>query len=187
MKISSRKFLSTVSALALVCTVFIGSKSAFAASTTITGGDLGVTTDPTVGDFSSVTLDGSVQTTTASMGSLTVTDARGTGAGWNVVVSATPFKTSDSSHTLPTDSLSLASPTEVTPGTGSSDASTVTKKNGTIDNSAGLKLLSAAVDGGMGTYTVSFPDNALTLTLNPKDVYAGTYTSTVAVTVTTGP
>lgn len=185
MKFSIKKVFATVSALALIGTVFIGSKSAFAADSSITGGSLSLT-QPTPGNFSAVTLNGQVQTTNADMGAFTVTDATGTGNGWNVVAQASQFTDSTNNLTLPTNSLNLSLPT-VTAETGASDATTVTAAGGNIDNATGVKVLSAALNGGMGTYDIAFPANALTLNLQPKDVKAGTYTSTVTVTVTSGP
>jgi len=39
----------------------------------------------------------------------------------------------------------------------------------------------------MGKFDISFPEKALVLTLNPKDVKAGTYTSTITVNFNAGP
>jgi hypothetical protein len=181
-----KKFVATVSALAIMGTAFVGGKAAFAADSTtaILGGSLSMT-EPTLDNFASVTLNGQIQTTTASMGAFTVTDSTGTGNGWNVVVKASQFTTGgETPLTLPNNSLDIALPT-VTAQEGATDASTITKLNGKIDNATGVKVLSAAADGGMGKYDIGA--NTLTLNLLPKDVKAGTYTSTVSVTVTTGP
>lgn len=183
LKKSFKKFLTTVSALSIMGTAFVGGQSVFAADSAITGGSLSMT-QPTVGNFDAVTLDGQIQTSTASFGAFAVTDATGTGSGWNVVVEATQFTDSVNGLTLPTNSLDMALPT-VTAQEGASDVSTIAKASGKIDNTTGVKILSADQDGGMGTYDVDA--NTLTLNLQPKDVKAGTYTSTVTVTVTTGP
>jgi len=184
-----KQLIAAVAALAIIGSGFAGGKAVFAAESTtntaITGGSLSMT-DPAAGSFTPVTLDGTVQQSTASLDNFTVTDSTGTGNGWNVMVKATPFTNTEKNSTLPDDSLALAGPT-VTAHEGASDVNTITVANGTIDNTTGIKVLSAAANGGMGIYDIAFPNNPLSLTLNPKDVKAGTYTSTITVTVTTGP
>jgi hypothetical protein len=185
MKTSIKKLVINVAAFGFVIGGFAQVSFAAESTSTITGGTLSIT-QPTIGSFADVILDGSVQTTTATVGSFTVTDATGTGNGWNVVVKASQFSDSINSLTLPTDSLSIALPT-VTAKDGADLASTVTPNMGTIDNGTGVKILSAALEGGMGAYDIAYASDALTLNLLPKDVKAGTYTSTITVTVTTGP
>ncbi|MBH0231332.1 WxL domain-containing protein [Halobacillus yeomjeoni] len=148
----------------------------------------------TVGDFSGVTLDGTTQTTTLALPSFTVTDATGTGAGWNVNLSATQFSEADpGTKTLSTGSLTLTTAPDVAlADTESSPTNTVTVADAgpsaTIDEGSGIKLLSAAVNGGMGSYTIGGTTPAvLTLTLKPKEVYETTYNSTLTFTVSTGP
>ncbi|WP_428911940.1 WxL domain-containing protein [Niallia sp. Krafla_26] len=184
MKQSIKKVFATVSTLAIMGTAFLGGQSAFAAESTIVGGSLSMPQEPTAGTFDAVTLNGLEQTTTATLGAFTVIDARGTGSGWKVMVQASQFTDSDKGLVLPEGSLNIALPT-VTPKPGASEVLTITKASGKIDNSTGVKILSAAEEGGMGTYEVAA--NTLTLNLQPKDVKAGTYASTVKVTVTTGP
>jgi hypothetical protein len=48
-----------------------------------------------------------------------------------------------------------------------------------------VKLLTASVGGGMGTF--DFTNSDLTLKLQPKAAKAGTYTSTVTFNLVTGP
>jgi hypothetical protein len=180
-----KKLIVTFSALAIIATSFVGAKATFAADAGVTGGSLSMV-QPTVGNFTAVTLNGQIQTTNASIGAFTVSDATGTGNGWNLVIKATTFTDSVKSLTLPTNSLDIALPA-VTAQAGASAESTITKTVGKIDNATGVKVMSAALDGGMGTYDVTFPTNSLTLNLQPKDVKAGTYTSTISLTLTTGP
>jgi hypothetical protein len=73
----------------------------------------------------------------------------------------------------------------VTARGGASDVSTLTVSSGTIDNPVGLKLISARENGGMGKYDAD--ETVLTLTLLPKDTYAGTYTSTLTFNIVSGP
>ncbi len=179
-----KKLFATVSTLAIIGSAFVGGQSAFAATTAIEGGSLSFGTQPSVDNFGSVTLNGQVQNSTAALSAFTVIDATGTGDGWNVVVKADQFTDSANGLTLPTNSIDIALPT-VTADTGASELATISKASGKIDSSTGVKILSAAEGGGMGTYNVDA--NTLTLNLLPKDVKEGNYTSTVTVTVTTGP
>ena len=181
----TKKLFATISTLAIMGSALLVGQQAFAAETAITGGALSFgAQQPSVGNFTAVQLNGQIQTTNATVSAFSVVDATGSGSGWNVMVKASQFATADNAFTLPENSLGIATPT-VTAAEGASDVSTITKANGKIDNVTGVKILSAAVNGGMGTYNVDA--NNLALTLNPKDVKAGTYISTVTVTVTTGP
>ncbi len=141
-----------------------------------------------ISDFGDVTLNGSVLSTTATISTMTIVDARGTGAGWSVNVKATPFTSNTSNNigliVLPDNSLALGT-VSITAGNGSSDVSGTTITQGTIDNSAGVKILSSAINSGMGTYTVNI--GAMTLTLSPKDAEAGSYSSTITMLLSQGP
>lgn len=192
---SIKKVFASVSAVAIIGTAFVGGQSAFAAestavgSTTINGGTLSIS-DLIVSTFGDIDLNGEIQTKYAKISDLTVIDPTGTGAGWDVTVKATQLTTGEdetgNTLMLPKDSLKISEPI-VTAGNGSSGADTVVTSEGTIDNETGITLLSANEEGGMGTYTVTFPEDSLELKLNPKDVKTGTYTSTITVTITTGP
>ena len=163
-------------------TTILGGTALAAASVVLTGGTLTVTT-PTVADFAGVTLNGSAQSTTASMGTFNVTDARGTGVGWNVTVQATQFTMTG--HTLPMDSISMPAPTVAKIANSSGNLPSLTSGPYPIDHASAVKITSAAADGtGMGSYT--YTPGALTLSI-PANTYAGTYTSTVTVSVVTGP
>jgi hypothetical protein len=158
--------------------------TAFATTAVLNGGTLTLTA-PSVGDFAPVTLNGSAQSTPASMGTFTVTDARGTGDGWYVTVQAGQL--SMTGHTLPVDSISMSIPA---PGVAkmdntSSTAPSITGGSYTIDHASAVTVASAMTSGaGMGSYI--FTPGALTLSI-PANAYAGTYTSTVTVSVVAGP
>lgn len=127
-----------------------------------------------------VTLDGTDKSTTGSLGTLDVKDARGTGAGWNVVVASTDFvKTGDPTKTIAAGGFNVPAAPVVTTVAGNAAP---TSFAGAL-NGAGLKLLSAALDEGMGEYQTT-PDLQLAV---PAETYAGTYTATVTETVTSGP
>jgi hypothetical protein len=187
MKRTSLKNMRKTRRIGLLVGVFFAATAilggtAFATTAVLNGGTLAVTT-PTVGDFTGVTLNGSAQSTTASMGTFNVIDARGTGVGWNVTVQATQFTMSG--HTLPMDSISMPAPTVAKIAATSGNTPSITTGPYLIDDASAVKITSAAADGtGMGSYT--FTPGALTLSI-PANAYAGTYTSTVTVSVVTGP
>jgi len=162
-----------------------GNTAQAATETAISAGNLGVDSI-TVGNFTAVVLNGRTQSTFSTVSNFNVTDATGSGAGWNVYLTATKFVSAEGNE-LPLGSLSVSQPTVGLDDPNSSPLNTVTASSGAIDTVAGLKLLSAAEGGGMGTYTVTFAPNSLTLNLLPKYVKAGTYTSTITVSINSGP
>ena len=126
------------------------------------------------------TLDGTDQTATYAP-VLGVVDARGTGAGWNLQISATTFS-DGASHTLAQGTVA-----SVSQACKAGSTCTVATSSGiayplTIGTTA-AKVFNAAVNTGLGkidvtpTIDVAIPGNA----------YAGTYTSTVTIAATTGP
>ncbi len=139
-------------------------------------------------NFGNVTQDGTVLSTTATFSTVTIVDARGTGAGWSVNLKASTFTNAGALNaalnTLPDNSLALGT-VSITAGDGSSDVSGTTITQGTIDNSVGVKILSSAINSGMGTYTVNIAP--MTLTLSLKDAKAGSYSSTITMVLSQGP
>ncbi|WP_019415120.1 WxL domain-containing protein [Paenisporosarcina sp. TG20] len=178
-----KKLVTGTAVLALSMTAF--ASSSFATTSEITGGSLSYTGITTT-NFPAITLDGKTQSITAQIDTFDITDARGTGAGWNVSVSASQFSQTAGANPLALGALLLDEPTvsEKAGVEGSSNPASITKLGGKIDLAA-VKILSAAVSTGMGTYTV--PAIPMTLTLMPKEIYAGTYTSTITATITSGP
>lgn len=181
--------LAVVTALAL-------SSAASAADDTdvqIIGGGLTIT-NMTVPNFANVTLDGTAKATTTTAEGFSVTDARGTGAGWHVNVNATQFCKLDgvgaacdlvTPRSLPTSSLSVPTLTVAKADATSSAVPTVTGGPYLIDG-ATVSVASAAANGsGMGSYNFS-QGGDWTLTV-PASAYVGTYRSTVTVSVLTGP
>ncbi len=142
-----------------------------------------------VSDFTAVLLNGLRQTTTFTVTDMTVVDARGTGAGWSVNLTATRFINNTAANdtataTLPASSLVLGTVSIV------ADADATATNNiaivqGAIDKSGGVKILNTPINEGMGTYVVSIAAN--TLTLLPRNSKAGTYTSTITLTLSQGP
>jgi hypothetical protein len=137
-----------------------------------------------------VTLNGDDQTTTYSLG-LTLTDARGNGAGWNLTITSTTF-TDTNSDTLSTTASSInAAPTVACSGVGGhcapptnsiSYASPVGVPAGSTAPTA-VKFFNAATSSGLGKFTIT---PTVTISI-PATTIAGTYSSTVSVAVVSGP
>jgi hypothetical protein len=150
---------------------------------TVTGGSLTevVGAPPSV----SATLNGTDQLPTYTL-PITATDARGTGAGWNLTITSTQFTTGPA-----TLSTSASSVTGVT----SACVALTTCTNPT--NSIGyaltvpaapvaptaVKLFNATVNTGLGKFTVT-PTVSVSI---PANTRVGTYTSTITLAVVTGP
>jgi hypothetical protein len=156
---------------------------------TIAGGPLTMSASP-VGDFTGVTLTGVAQTTNATISPFTVTDARGSGAGWNVTVQATQFAEylagsyTGSGIVLATSSLTMGAPVP----TGSGTLPTMTGGDPwTIDSGAAVKIASAAIGDCMGPYLFTSAANSYELSIPAFGVYATTYRSDVTVSAVTGP
>lgn len=172
-----------------------------ATDVTVSGStDLAIT-NPAAGNFTGITLDGSVKTTHATFDNITATDARGTGAGWNVTVQGTQFAEHNGTSyvedgkTLPTSSLAMAGVTITKADSTSSTVPTATAGPYTLDAGSAVKIASAAANGtGMGSYTFTQGDldsgtsgsQPLKLTV-PASAYAKTYRSDVTVSVISGP
>jgi hypothetical protein len=126
------------------------------------------------------TLDGSDQTVSYSP-LLAVVDARGSGAGWNLQISATTFG-DGSGHSLAPGTVTAAAQV-----CHSGSSCTAATNSGitlplTITGVA-AKFFNAAALTGLGKIDVA-PTIAVAI---PGSSYAGTYTSTVTVAATTGP
>lgn len=146
---------------------------------TINAGSLSLSTS-SIATLSATTVSESAGSATGNMGTITITDNRGSGAGWSVIATSTDFSCCSGTHTIAVTNLTInpnnstltgvngASTTGVTAG--SSHTFTSTTDSATI--------VSASANKGMGQYTIN---PAVTLTI-PVGVYAGTYTATVTIT-----
>lgn len=165
-----------------------GSASAATADATITGGTLSfINSSPTNVTFPSVTLNGSNQTTSQTQ-TLDISDARGTGVGWNVTATSTLF--TSGGNTLPAGSVTIASTPTV--GCDASVTCTVATPSGmsypyTLPSAAvapaATKMYNAAANTGMGAQTVT-PTWQLAV---PASAKAGAYTSTWTFSLVSGP
>lgn len=180
----SRKILILALSVVVISLVVYGASLASAATTNVhvvvTGGALSLasTADSTL---TAVLLDGTDKSSTGNLGELTATDSRGTGAGWNVVVSSANFD-DGAGHSIAAAGFNytgITAPIVTDYGNAAPTAGAVT---GALSG-GGKKVLSAAVGDGMGTYRAT-PDLQLDV---PAETYAGTYTAVVTETITTGP
>ena len=151
----------------------------------------------------SATLTGSDQTVATTLSNYTAADTTGTGHGWNVTFQATQFACTAGvgqcpagGDSLPTSSLLMA-PETVACNWGTSCAGRASgpsisiASNTALDAGSAVKVASAALNKGMGTYTftpgtLGGGGNALTLAV-PSYAYASTYNSTLTVSVVSGP
>jgi len=167
-----------------------GTMDIYVDSTAMIGGSLSMTA-MTVGDFAGTTLSGAATTNTATPSNFSVTDARGTGAGWNITVQATQFKEWDGTayvtggKTLAVSSLSMPAPTVAANGT-TSPVPSILAGPYTIDTGAAVKISSAVLNTGMGRYDYTQDPAGLTLSI-PANTYATLYRSEVTVSAVSGP
>ena len=135
-----------------------------------------------------VTLNGDDQTTTYSM-ALTVNDARGSGAGWNLSITSTAFTTGSQSLSN-TASTIQAAPAVACSGVGghctSPDDGAITYPVGVPAGASAptaVKFFDARANTGLGKFTIT---PTVTIAI-PGNTYVGTYTSTVTIALNTGP
>lgn len=139
-------------------------------------------TSVTINGGTGLTLNGTDQTPSIAM-PMTVTDATGSGAGWHLTIKADQF-TGGSSDTLPTTAVSVSgvTPTDVS-GTTDTDPTGNTGSYPRTVSSTASPLYSAAVNSGLGAFTVT-----PTMTLNvPANTVPDTYQSTFTVAIVSGP
>lgn len=163
------------------------------ASVTVTGGSLSVTAANVT--LSGVTLNGADQTATSASGSnaWSAADARGTGLGWNLTIDSTDF--TDGGTPLRTLNISAADQlfkiqlldanVGVTAGNTKPTSSVTTLTAIPEAPAAALKFASAAVNAGMGSYTLA-PNFELMV---PAETFVGAaaYTATITVTAVSAP
>lgn len=201
------RFLKLLPALGVPVVLLLSSTATFASSggatsVAVTAGS-GLTLAGAAPGAFTVTLNGSDQTVPTTLGTYTGSDTTGTGHGWNVTFQASQFTCTAGTGSCPVggDSLPLSSllmaPETVACNSGTScsgraSAPTVSiAANTALDGGSAVKVASAPLTKGMGTYTftpgaLGGGGNALTLAV-PSYAYATTYTSTLTVSVASGP
>jgi len=138
-------------------------------------------------DFGTVALNGSAQTKTDST-AIDVKDFRGSGAGWNLQITSTQFS-AGAGKTLATDAttITLTSAACDTPLAGCTPAVNTILTPVTVPAAAtaptAVKFFSTPALTGMGDFTVT-PNFSLAV---PADVFAGTYNSTMTITIGNAP
>jgi len=142
---------------------------------TVTAGTLSIS-HPTSVTFSSVTIQAASQQTTANMSAITVTDSRGTNAGWSATATVSNF--SDGTHTISVTNLSIT-PGSLTVVSGSGTGVSSGPTHTFTSTSDAATLMSASAGYGNGEYQVS---PTLNLTI-PVGSYSGSYNATMAITV----
>ena len=172
-----------VAIFALVSPIMAQGSDTVEGSLGVTGGSLTMTaSDNPV--FTSVTLNGTNQTTTDTI-DVGVTDLTGTGAGWNLQITSTQF--TNGSQTLDTDTTTITGvttscdQTTCTDPTNSTVTYSVTVPAGVAEPA--VKFFSADANTGMGDFTVT-PTFSMAV---PATTYAGTYTSTMTISLVSAP
>ena len=163
-------------ALLVTAAAFGATLTATANVTGTAGVSLALPSAPSV----SSTLDGTDQTVSYAP-VLGVVDARGSGAGWNLTVSATSFS-DGSGHTLAPGTL-----TGVVAACKAGNSCTAATSSGItyplVLSGSSAKFFNAAANTGLGKFDVT-PTVDVSI---PGNAYAGTYTSTVTLAAATGP
>jgi hypothetical protein len=187
--------------------IFAATSGTTTATLGVQGGSLSITAPAVTTDFGNITLTTGSQVANASIGTLSVVDATGSGAGYKVMVQASQFTEvtpgggwagGTSAKTLPLSSLKLGVPSSVTAVGGTTSPAPAVQIGAAtvIDSGSQVKLLSAAVGNGMGSYDVAFAANALGLTVDVATAqvdptnYSGVptpYASTITWSIVTGP
>ena len=151
-----------------------------------------------------LTLNGQAQTLNAQMGNFTVADATGSGAGWNVSVvgdtaggKSPVFKqyngTTYGAASLPANSLTLSSTGAGFSAQGGTTGTAPTHSCGSgcfVDTASPVKLASAAVNAGMGTYaTTGYGASSLSLNAPTtiKAIGSDVYQVDLVTSVNSGP
>jgi hypothetical protein len=163
---------------------FAGQGFAQTGSVTVDGGTLsmGTPTDPT---FTLVTLDGTDKTTTA-ISVIDVKDLTGTGAGWNLQVTSTTFTSTVGSHALANTTTTITGVTDGCDATCTDPTNVIGYAvNVPADTAAptAVKFFSAEANTGMGDFTIT-PTFQMAI---PADTFAGTYESTITVSIVSAP
>lgn len=188
--ITKVRFFAVTLTLVLVSSVFAMSGAAQDASpqpAATTEVDVQVQPNPTgalsvsitdVVDFAEITYANTERTVSGASLSVTAVDDTGAGAGWNVTIGASNFTSATTASVIPAAGLTLTS------GTLANNTQGNAVSPGTVATSVTLSstqtLMTAAAGQGNGSFTLPL---SASLTV-PAGTLAGTYTSTLTVTIT---
>ncbi|MBK8902314.1 MAG: WxL domain-containing protein [Anaerolineaceae bacterium] len=152
-------------------------------SMTVTGGSLTIDAVDNPA-FPGVTLNGTSQSVSDSI-AIDVQDLRGSGAGWQLEVTSTTF--TNGTQTLPTTALSITDVISACDGTTCTDPTNGYLYPLTVPADAtapsAVAFFDAALNTGLGDFTIT-PTFSLAV---PATTYAGTYNSTITLTVANVP
>jgi hypothetical protein len=187
---NARRSVSVAAAIASLAAAGPAAAESDTTSVTITGGSLSYTTPLAAANFPDVQLNGLTQVVKANVSPYAVTDARGSGEGWNLTVDATPFENADG-DTLPTGSLRMVDVPVPVPAVagGGLVAPVPSVPLNPIDGGGGAQKIASALAvplSGTGQWTFTPTIGALVLSVSPTAA-PGTYTSTITTTLATGP
>jgi hypothetical protein len=139
---------------------------------------------PTLSDFTPVTLNGSPQLSSASLSPFSVTDATGSGNGWSLDFKMTPLTAGG--RVLPPGSVTMNRPV-VAPAAGNGAPAPTTidcRETAAIDTTDGCGVAVATPGAGAGTWLFSPAPVVVSL---PANAFAGSYTATFTVVLSSGP
>jgi WxL domain surface cell wall-binding len=184
------RYWSVLAGLAMASLALPGAAFASGASTsiTLTGGALSFSTTPSASDFPSTQLTGAQQTIHTNFANWGVKDATGSGAGWHVTFQASQFSGSGP-ITLPTGSLVLTTPVITPSGINLAVPPISEGATFTLDGGSAVGVVDALAGTGQGSWTMTQANLAggdLALTV-PANAAAGTYTSNLTFTLSSGP
>ena len=146
---------------------------------------------PTSVSATGVTLNGVNQTTTYALG-LTVanTPSGGNGAGWKLTITSTTFTAG--AHTLSTTASTIQTAPTVACNSGcstnpSNNVSYPLTVPAATPAPTPVKFFNAAVNTGQNTGSGSFLITPTITVAIPANTFVGSYTSTVTITIASGP
>lgn len=182
------------------CTGNTTTPCAITGTLTLTGGTLAFTTPQTLSWAGNAGSAQSLVDMNSADQQITVNDATGTGDGWHLTVSATTFTTTVGSHTLAdTGTFSLAGSTSSATSTSAPAATCVVANACTLPTNSttfpvaittapstptAVNIYDTAVNTGLGNIQLANLGWWLAI---PATAYAGSYTSTITVSIASGP
>lgn len=171
------RYLALAVAMGVVgSSVLSGIAQAETATVTLTGGTLTISTQPF--SFSNTAVTGASQSITATPGSAwSVSDARGTGAGWTATISSTVLTSAAGSvetlaRTIAVGQMSTVDGA-VTAGSGADATTNITTTGVTLSGSAQTFIASSGTNRGSYTFSPT-----MTLVV-PANAYRSNYSGAV--------